>query len=80
MKQNPNDDGAVQGNRAPFEDMIGPAEAAKFLGVAVGTIHAWTHYRKIPCYKFSAKCCKYRRSELEAWAQAHAVGMREVGP
>ena len=49
-------------------------EAAKFLSVSEGTLAVW-HCEKrhdVPMIKVG-RCCRYRRSELEAWLRARTV-------
>lgn len=49
-----------------LENLIGPEEAAKALGVAVPTVYTWVTRRKIPFVKVGGSL-RFRPSALEAW-------------
>ncbi len=55
------------------EETLGYAEAAVLLGVARGTLYAWTSLRKVPHYRIGRRCVRFMRSELVAWMHRHAV-------
>lgn len=41
------------------------SEAAEFLGLAVGTIYHMVSQKRLPCVRLSARCLRFRRSDLE---------------
>lgn len=52
-------------NNDPFNDFVKPAEAAKLLGIAEGTLTQWRHKKRYPLkyIKVGAKIL-YRRSDI----------------
>lgn len=40
-------------------------EVAEFLGLAVGTIYHLVSEKRLPCIRLSARCLRFRRSDLE---------------
>jgi excisionase family DNA binding protein len=48
-------------------------EAAKLLGVRRGTMYAWVSQRRVPFIRFSARCVRFDRAELQAWVEEHRV-------
>jgi excisionase family DNA binding protein len=40
-------------------------DVAEFLGLAVGTIYHMVSQKRIPCVRLSARCLRFRRSDLE---------------
>ena len=71
-------DGAPHVPVAPEpEAMVGYAAAAEYLGVALGTLYAWTHYRRVPHYRIGKRCVRFRLSELAAWIERGAVPAAE---
>jgi excisionase family DNA binding protein len=63
-----------------MEHLIGPAEAAKVLGVSVPTVYTWVARRKIPFVK-AGTALRFRPSALEAWVREREhVPARDAGP
>lgn len=54
-------------------DIIGYREAARLLGVPIGTLYAWTHQRKVPHFRLTSRIVKFSRRTLVAWLEMHAV-------
>ena len=53
------------------DELVAPAEAAKFLGVAVNTIRFWRAQRRGPPYvRVGTKAVRYRRGDLLAFIEA----------
>jgi excisionase family DNA binding protein len=52
---------------------LGYSEAAELLGVAKGTLYAWTSRRRVPHYRVGRRCVRFLKSELVSWMQRHAV-------
>jgi excisionase family DNA binding protein len=40
-------------------------QVAKFLGLAPGTIYHLVSEKRLPCVRLSARCLRFRRSDLE---------------
>jgi excisionase family DNA binding protein len=40
-------------------------EVAEFLGLAVGSIYHMVSQKRIPCVRLSARCLRFRRSDLD---------------
>jgi excisionase family DNA binding protein len=60
-----------------LENLIGPEEAAKALGVAVPTVYTWVARHKIPFVKVGG-ALRFRPSALEAWLKARERSAGEV--
>ncbi len=54
-------------------DIIGYTEAAALLGVAVGTLYAHVHHRRLPFLRLSRRCVRFSKKRLLEWLAAHAV-------
>jgi excisionase family DNA binding protein len=59
-------------------------EVAEFLGLAAGTIYHLVSQRRLPCIRLSARCLRFRCSDLEEFIAnlaegpaAHRRGARE---
>ncbi len=48
-------------------------EAAEFLGVRRGTLYAWVSQRRVPHVRFSARCVRFDKAELQRWVEAQRV-------
>jgi excisionase family DNA binding protein len=40
-------------------------EVAEFLGLAVGSVYHMASAKRLPCIRLSARCLRFRRSDLE---------------
>jgi excisionase family DNA binding protein len=36
-------------------------------GISVGSLYHWISQQRIPVIRFSARCVRFRRSDIEAW-------------
>jgi len=61
--------------------LMGPAEVAKYLGVAERTIHLWAQQGKLPAFK-AGSVWRFRRFELDRWLERTRSGppMDDVEP
>ena len=61
--------------------LMGPAQVAKYLGVAERTIHLWAQQGKLPAFK-AGSVWRFRRSELDRWLESSRSGpsVDEVEP
>jgi excisionase family DNA binding protein len=57
-----------------MENLIGPEEVAKALGVELATVYTWVTRRKIPFVKVGA-ALRFRPSALQDW-----IRRREFSP
>lgn len=55
-----------------MSDVINIKQASELVGLTVNTLYSYCARRKIPHLKLGAKLL-FRRSELEAWLDAHRV-------
>ncbi len=49
------------------------AEAAAFLNVPRGTLHAWVHDRRVPHVRLGPRSVRFVRADIEQW-----LGTRKV--
>ena len=70
----------TSGNQDPLA-LMGPAQVAKYLGVAERTIYLWAQQGKLPAFKAGA-VWRFRRSELDKWLESTRSGppMDDVEP
>lgn len=55
--------------------MMTTIDAAMLIGVAKQTLRVWRHEGKGPkFYRYSSKCIRYRRADVDAWIEAHRAG------
>jgi predicted DNA-binding transcriptional regulator AlpA len=47
-------------------------EFAKFVGIAVGSAYHLVSQRRVPVVKLSARCIRFRPSEIAAWVESKA--------
>jgi excisionase family DNA binding protein len=53
--------------------LLTAAEVAELTGFAEGTIRHFVSARKIPVVRFSARCVRFRRSDIDSWLENHFV-------
>jgi excisionase family DNA binding protein len=56
--------------------LLTAAEVAKLTGFAEGTIRHFTSERKIPYVRISARCIRFRRSDIDSWLQQKLVPVK----
>ena len=61
-----------------MENLIGPEEASKALGIDLATIYTWVTRRKIPFVKVGG-ALRFRPSALEAWLRNRERKVDEAG-
>jgi len=57
-------------------DLLDYEQAAEFLGVRRGTLYAWVSLKRVPHIRFSARCVRFDRVELEAWVEGQRVAAK----
>ena len=54
-------------------DLLDYNAAAEFLGVQRGTLYAWVSQRRVPFIRFSARCVRFDKAELQSWVDGQRV-------
>ena len=55
-------------------DFLNSVQAAAYLQIDIRTLGAWRSQGSGPCfYRFSARCVKYRRADLDRCLRQHRV-------
>ncbi len=49
------------------------AEAAAFLNVPRGTLHAWVHHRRVPHVRLGPRSVRFVLADLEHWLAARSA-------
>lgn len=44
-------------------------EVAALTGIKTGTLYHWVSQRRIPFVRFSARCIRFRRSDIDSWLE-----------
>jgi len=53
--------------------LLTAAEVAKLTGFAEGTIRHFVSQRRIPVVRISARCVRFRRSDIDSWLERLSV-------
>ena len=56
--------GAI-GEETMSNQLMTVSEVAEYLGLAVGTIYHMVSQKRLPCVRLSARCLRFRRSDLD---------------
>jgi excisionase family DNA binding protein len=56
--------------------LLTAAEVAALTGFAEGTIRHFVSQRRIPVVRISARCVRFRRSDIESWLERLLVPSR----
>jgi predicted site-specific integrase-resolvase len=56
------------------EEVFTPSEAAKALGISVGTLGRWSREGKIVPLRYNDRCFRYTREEIERVMAVATVG------
>ena len=54
-------------------DIMSYAQAAKWLGVPVGTLYCWVYQRKVPHFRLGPRTVRFSRFALTSWLQTNQV-------
>lgn len=49
-----------------MEKLLNIRELAHSLGISVGAAYHWLSQGRLPCVRFSARCVRFRESDLES--------------
>ena len=54
-------------------NMMTPRDAARYMGVDFNTVKRWRRTGEgPPFYRYSSRCVRYKRAELDAWIAQHS--------
>jgi excisionase family DNA binding protein len=48
-------------------EMLNYADAARMIGVPIGTLYSWVGRRQIPHVRLGPRLVRFQRSQLDAW-------------
>jgi excisionase family DNA binding protein len=49
------------------KELLNIEEVAELTGFSVGTLYHWVSEGRIPVLRFSPRCIRFRRSDIDAW-------------
>lgn len=59
-------------------EMLNYPEAARIIGVPIGTLYSWVGRRQIPHVRLGPRLVRFQRCELDAWlAQKHVPAVEQ---
>ncbi len=61
---------------SPMSDVITYPQAARLLGVPVGTLYCWVHERRIPHIRLGARLVRFSRTATLEWLKRHHVAAK----
>jgi excisionase family DNA binding protein len=67
--------GAI-GEKTMSDELMTVNDVAEFLGLAVGTVYHMVSQKRLPCVRLSARCLRFRRSDLDEFVANLAEGTR----
>jgi len=59
-----------EASKAESDQLLRPHEAAKMLGISLGTLYNWTYQRRLPAVKLG-RTLRFSRLELERYIRQH---------
>jgi excisionase family DNA binding protein len=62
---------------ATADALLTYAEAAAHLGIKTGTLHSLVHARRVPHLRFGKRFVRFRKVDLNAWIEQHAIAAIE---
>jgi excisionase family DNA binding protein len=57
------------GEGGAMDKLLSVSELAKILGIAPGTLYHWLSQKRLPCVRFSSRCVRFRKSDVENWLE-----------
>ena len=63
----------MQDKEKQMKAMLTYKEAAKVLGVPVGTLYSWVHLKKVPHVRLSSRFVRFDADRLQEWMAAQTV-------
>ena len=62
---------ALNETKKQFEDrLLDVNEVAELLQLAPGSVYHFVSQGRLPCVRLSARCLRFRRSDIDAWVAA----------
>jgi excisionase family DNA binding protein len=55
------------------KELLTIEEVAELTGFSVGTLYHWVSQGRIPVVRLSARCIRFRRSDIDEWLEQHFV-------
>jgi excisionase family DNA binding protein len=55
------------------ENLLSIQDVAELTGLSVGTLYHWVSQRRIPVVRFSARCIRFRRADIESWLEQMVI-------
>ena len=52
-------------------------EVAEMTGLSVGTLYHWVSEKRIPIVRFSSRCVRFRRADIEQWIAGQVIGLSD---
>lgn len=62
----------------PNEKILKKRQAAKILGLSIRTLERLVASEVMPVIRYSARCVRFRRSDIEAYIKCHLEGAQET--
>jgi excisionase family DNA binding protein len=56
-----------------FTGLLDVKEAARLLGISPGTAYHWISQGRLPVVRLSARCIRFRQSDLDTWLAEKVV-------
>jgi excisionase family DNA binding protein len=44
-------------------------EVSKLIGIKISTIYHWVSQGRIPCFRLSSRCLRFRYQDIEKWIE-----------
>jgi excisionase family DNA binding protein len=56
-----------------MEPLLTIREVSQLTGLSVGTLYHWISEGRIPVVRFSKRCVRFRKNDIEEWIAAKVV-------
>jgi excisionase family DNA binding protein len=63
-------------NGCESKELLDIKDVAAVTGFSVGTLYHWVSQRRIPVVRISARCLRFRRSDIDLWLEKLLVPSR----
>jgi excisionase family DNA binding protein len=60
------------------KELLTIQEVAELTGFSVGTLYHWISERRIPVVRISARCVRFRRSDIDSWLEQLLVPAMDI--
>lgn len=55
------------------KELLTIQEVAELTGFSVGTLYHWASQRRIPVVRFSSRCIRFRKADIDLWLEQQLV-------